>query len=41
MYFDEKFRQNCITKGLERAKSFSWKRCADKIIETIKKNVKY
>jgi glycosyltransferase involved in cell wall biosynthesis len=39
MYFDENFRQSCITKGLERAKSFSWKRCADKIVETIKESL--
>jgi glycosyltransferase involved in cell wall biosynthesis len=30
---DEDLRNSCITKGIERAKSFSWERCA---IETLK-----
>jgi glycosyltransferase involved in cell wall biosynthesis len=39
MYFDKNFRQSCITKGLERAKSFSWKKCSDKIIKTFKESL--
>ena len=29
MYYDENFRQQCIKKGLERAKLFTWEKCAD------------
>lgn len=36
MYFDNQFRQTCSQKGLERAKIFSWNRCANEILEFIK-----
>ena len=36
MYFDKDFRKNCINKGLERAKLFSWEKCAKETIEFIK-----
>lgn len=36
MYFDEDFRHECVKKGLERAKLFSWKSCVDKMVEVIK-----
>lgn len=36
MYFDKEFRMQCSTKGLERAKLFSWKSCVDKIVDIIK-----
>ena len=39
MYFDETFRKECSLKGLERAKLFSWEKCANEIInfmQTIK-----
>ncbi|MBP3925511.1 glycosyltransferase family 4 protein [bacterium] len=39
MYFDETFRNSCHEKGLERAKIFSWKKCADIIIEKIKSDL--
>ena len=29
MYFDRKFRDTCVEKGLERAKLFTWEKCAD------------
>ena len=35
MYFDSKFREECRNKGLERAKQFSWDKCANKIISYI------
>ncbi|MDR2883506.1 MAG: glycosyltransferase family 4 protein [Deferribacteraceae bacterium] len=35
MYFDHEFRQECISKGVERAKLFSWKKAVDIICETI------
>jgi len=31
LYFDENLRKNCIEKGLERAKLFSWEKTVDKI----------
>ena len=44
MYFDREFRQECIKKGLERAKLFTWKKCVDvitnKIVEEITVGVK-
>lgn len=40
MYFDGEFRAECIRKGLERAKLFTWKRCANIITETIIGEVK-
>ena len=36
MYFDKDFRKKCINKGLERAKLFSWEKCAKEIIGFIK-----
>lgn len=39
LYFDDSFKQSCIIKGLERAKLFSWKNCAEIIYETIKSGV--
>lgn len=36
MYFDEKFRNECSAKGLNRAKLFSWEKCAKEIIGFIK-----
>lgn len=41
MYFDREFRQECIKKGLERAKLFTWKKCADIITNTITAEVDY
>ena len=38
MYNDENFRQNCIQKGLERAKLFSWEKCAKEILNFIEQN---
>lgn len=35
MYFDENFRKECSLKGLERAKIFSWEKCANQIISFI------
>ena len=35
MYFDEEFRNNCIEKGLERARQFSWEKCAKEILDFI------
>lgn len=35
MYFDENFRQECAKKGLERAKYFSWEKCAKETIAFI------
>ncbi len=35
MYYDRDFRAECVRKGLERAKLFTWKRCADVITEKI------
>ena len=35
MYFDKKFRNACSQKGLERAKNFSWEKCANEIINFI------
>lgn len=33
MYFDKNFREECIKKGLERAKQFTWEKCVDVIIK--------
>jgi glycosyltransferase involved in cell wall biosynthesis len=33
-YFDPETRAQMARRGLERAKTFSWKRCADEMIET-------
>ena len=35
MYFDRKFRDTCVEKGLERAKMFTWEKCADIMTEEI------
>lgn len=40
MYFDRAFRDNCINKGLERAKQFSWENSVDIIAKTIIKTCK-
>ncbi|CDE44259.1 glycosyl transferase group 1 [Clostridium sp. CAG:768] len=31
MYFDRDFREECITKGIDRSKMFTWKKCVDVI----------
>lgn len=36
MYFDENFRRECSKNGLERAKSFSWEKCAKETLTFIK-----
>ena len=41
MYFDREFREECIKRGLERAKMFTWKNCIDVISAQIKKDFKY
>lgn len=38
MYFDQNFREQCSRKGLERAKQFSWQKCALELLEFIKTN---
>ncbi len=38
MYFYNDFRQSCIKMGLERAKQFSWEKCASELLEFIKTN---
>lgn len=35
MYFDKEFASECSRKGLERANSFTWKNCVDKIVKQI------
>jgi len=37
-YFNPELRKEYSQKGLERAKHFSWQKCADKMIEIIKQN---
>jgi len=39
MYFDGEQREKFINKGLDRAKSFTWEKSVDVIIEEISKNV--
>ena len=39
MYFDRDFRSECIAKGLERAKQFTWRKCIDMISDVIKEDV--
>lgn len=39
MYFDNDFKTLCKLKGIQRAKQFSWKSCANIIYETIKNGV--
>lgn len=41
MYFDRDFRAQCIEKGLERAKLFTWQKCVDVIENKIKEDLKY
>lgn len=36
MYYNEDFRQKCSRKGLERAKTFNWEKCAIEIFDFIK-----
>jgi len=38
-YYDSDFRQNNARKGLERARLFSWQKCADTIVDEIVKVV--
>lgn len=38
-YFDEKEREKFAQKGLERAKNFSWDKCAGLMIETMRANL--
>ncbi len=38
MYFDETFRNKCSQEGLNRAKTFSWQKCALELLEFIKTN---
>ena len=38
IYFNQAFREQCSKKGLERAKSFSWEKCANIIYTEFKKN---
>ncbi len=38
MYFDSDYREKCIQKGLERAKNFSWGKCASELLEFIQTN---
>lgn len=35
MYFDREFRSQCVQKGFERAKLFTWEKCGDIITEEI------
>ena len=35
MYFDENFRKECTEKGINRAKQFSWEKCAEEILDFI------
>ena len=41
MYYDRNFRDECINKGLKRAKMFTWKKGIDVIVDTIKKDINY
>lgn len=38
MYFDSDYREKCTQKGLERAKNFSWEKCASELLEFIQTN---
>ena len=45
-YFDKKYREEMVKKGLERSKLFSWEKCANKMLEVmhanfVKKNINY
>lgn len=35
MYFDENFRKECIEKGMERARQFSWEKSVDRMIQAL------
>lgn len=37
MYLDETFRDSCRQRGIERARGFSWDKCATKIADVIRK----
>ena len=41
MYYDRDFRAECVRKGLERAKLFTWQKCVDVITDEIKKDLGY
>lgn len=41
MYFDKEFRAECIRKGFERAKLFTWKKCGDVITNKIIEEFSY
>lgn len=41
MYFDRDFRTECIKKGFERAKKFTWKKCVDVMEDKIKRDLDY
>lgn len=41
MYFDRDFREECITKGIDRSKMFTWKKCVDVISETINEDLQF
>lgn len=38
MYFDGNFKEQCIEKGYERAKQFTWEKCVDVIAKEILEN---
>ena len=38
MYFENTFREDCKTRGLQRAGFFSWEKCANEILDFIKQN---
>jgi len=39
MYFDSKFRSECIKRGLERSEVFTWEKCFSIIKERIRENL--
>ncbi len=39
MYFDKDFRKDCIKKGIERARLFSWEKCAKEILDFINSKI--
>lgn len=39
MYFDKLFREECINKGLDRAKTFNWEKCAREILDFINSKI--
>ena len=39
MYYEEDFRNQCKMRAIERAKLFSWKKCVDIIVETMKRAI--